>query len=277
MSPEPEILLENLLDWFKSQDSVLVAFSGGADSSLLAKIASMVLGKKSLAVTADSSSLSRSELEESKKLSIELGITHMVIKTEELKDSRYSANNLNRCYFCKEELFAKLGPIATQYGIKIIVDGTNVSDLESHRPGTTAAVEHGIRSPFVELNIKKEDVRALSKILGLSTFDKASTPCLSSRIAHGVTVTEERLARVERAEAFIKSVVDTIILRVRDHGEIARIEVGREDRCLFFDEEILDKVDSELKKLGYLYVSFDFGGYRSGNMNQSDQLLVIKA
>lgn len=268
--------MRRLNQWFKSQESVLVAFSGGVDSSLLAKIAYLSLGDKSLAVSGESPSLPQSELKETKRIAAEIGINHLIVKTNEINDKRYSSNPSNRCYYCKSELFTKLQNIAKTKGYNTIVDGTNVDDIKEDRPGRLAGKENNVKSPFVELNLTKEDIRILSRELKMSTSEKPSSPCLSSRIATGIEVTEERLKRIEQSEIVIRNIVGAKILRVRDHGDTARIEIGRDERKLFFNEEILDKIDSELKKTGYRFVSFELSGYSSGNLSQNNKLLQIK-
>ena len=268
--------MEELYQWFKSQESVLVAFSGGVDSSLLAKMAYLSLGEKSLAVSGESPSISQAELKETKIIAAEIGINHLIIKTNEINDKRYSSNTSNRCYYCKSELFTKLRNIAETKGYDTIVDGTNIDDIKEDRPGRIAGKENNVKSPFVELKLTKKDIRTLSKKLNMSTFEKPSSPCLSSRIATGIEVTEERLKKIEQSEIFIKNMLGVKILRVRDHGDTARIEIGKDERKLFFNEEILDIIDNELKKIGYKFVSFELSGYNSGNLSQNNKLLQIK-
>ncbi|HYB67452.1 MAG TPA: ATP-dependent sacrificial sulfur transferase LarE [Candidatus Acidoferrales bacterium] len=256
-----------ILDELRSYQKVMVAFSGGVDSTVVALLASIALRDNAIAVTADSPSLPTSELEEAKELAQRIGIKHIVVKTDELQDPNYIANPANRCYFCKKELGQKLMELAKELGEYTIVDGTNAEDLKSHRPGAAALTEKGIRRPLAEAGMMKNEVRQLAKSMGLSNHDKPSMPCLSSRVAYGEIITPERLLRIERAETIIRSLTGVNELRVRDHGSVARIEVGAGERSLFFDEQLLDRISEALHELGYVHVALDMTGYRSGSMN----------
>jgi uncharacterized protein len=247
---------------------VLVAFSGGIDSTLMTYLAKLALGNGVVAVTANSPSLASLELEETKKLAELMQVRHMIIHTDELNDPNYISNPTNRCYFCKQELGGKLNQLADQLGGYAVVDGTNAEDLQGHRPGAAALTEKGIRRPLAEAGMSKGEVRELAKILGLPNFNKPSMPCLSSRIAYGETISPERLLRIERSENLIRTLTGVKELRVRDHGSIARIEVGRDERKLFFNEGLLDKVSEGLRAFGFVHVAFDVTGYRSGSLNQ---------
>jgi len=247
---------------------VLVAFSGGIDSTLILYLAKLALDEV-VAVTANSPSLASSELEETKRLVALLRVRHMIIQTDELSDSNYVSNPTNRCYFCKKELGEKLTQLAEELGGYMIVDGTNAEDLQGHRPGAKALTEKGIRRPLAQAGISKEEVRELAKLLLLPNFDKPSMPCLSSRVAYGEIISPERLLRIERSENFIRTLTGVKDLRVRDHGIVARIEVGRDERSIFFNEELLDKISEGLRGFGFVHVAFDLAGYRSGNMNPS--------
>ena len=258
-----------VLNQLKAYGRALVAFSGGIDSTLLAALAKEALGENALAVTADSPSIPAAELIDTKHLAQEIGIKHLIIRTDELDDPNYVANPANRCYFCKKELAAKLTNLAKELGGYTVVDGTNAEDLLGHRPGAAALSEDGVRRPLADAGLRKVEVRLLAKHLGLSNYDKPSMPCLSSRVAYGETITPERLLRIERAENLIRSLTGVRELRVRDHGSVARIEVGPKERKLFFDEGLLDQISNALQDLGFQHVALDASGYRSGSMNNS--------
>jgi len=252
-----------------SCNRVLVAFSGGIDSTLITYLAKLTLGEKVTAVTANSPSLPSLELTEAKKLATLMQVKHIILRTDELNDPNYISNPTNRCYFCKKELGEKLIQLADQLGGYAIVDGTNAEDLQGHRPGAAALTEKGIRRPLAKAGMNKQDVRELAKLLGLPNFDKPSMPCLSSRVAYGETISPERLLRIERSENLIRSLTGVKELRVRDHGAVARIEVGRNERKLFFDEVLLDRISEGLRSFGFDHVTVDLAGYRSGSMNES--------
>jgi len=258
-----------ILDGLKRYEKVIVAFSGGIDSTLMAFLAKVALGEKALAVTADSPSIPVSELDDAKRLATEIGINHLIIKTNELQDPNYIANPANRCYFCKKELAEKLTSLAKDLGGYTVIDGTNAEDLNGHRPGAPALSEKGVRRPLAEAGLTKAEVRSLAKHLGLSNYDKPSMPCLSSRVAYGEIITPGRLLKIERAEKLIRSLTGVRELRVRDHGTVARVEVGANERNMFFDEKLLDTISNNLRELGFAHVALDMSGYRSGSMNDS--------
>ena len=257
-----------LLDWFKGKKGVLVAFSGGVDSTLVAYAAKTALGDKALAVTANSPLLPPGELEEAKKLAKLIGIRHKIIEVNELENKRLVENPPNRCYYCKKELMGALLKIALEEGLEIVVDGTNADDMQSYRPGIKALKELGIRSPLAEVGLKKDEVRAISRMLGLPTADKPPVTCLASRFPYGRKITLEAVKRVGEAETMIKKLAGVKLVRVRDHGDIARIEVAREERKKLFDERLLDEISKRLKELGFLYVTMELEGYVSGSLDR---------
>jgi uncharacterized protein len=252
---------------------VIVAFSGGIDSTLVLYLAKLALQKSVVAVTSDSPILPKSELDETRKTAKRLGVEHVVVQTDELNDPNYTSNPSNRCYFCKKELSEKLVQLAEEQGADAVVDGTNADDLKGHRPGAAALSENGILRPLAAAGMTKTQVRALSRLLGLPNFDKTSMPCLSSRVEYGQRITPEKLRRIELSENYVRELTGVKELRVRDHGNLARIEAGRNERHLFFDEDKLDKISEALREFGYAYVAFDLKGYRTGSMNE---LLTIK-
>lgn len=261
--------VDELISKLKSKGSVLVALSGGVDSSLVAAVSKIALGDKVVAVTADSITLPFGELEEARRVAAEIGVKHVVIKVNELRNPDFVRNPPNRCYYCKKELIAELKKVAERMNVKTLVDGTNAEDLKTHRPGATALMEEGVYSPLADLGITKSEVREMAKFLNLSAAHKPSMACLSSRIPYGEKISSHRLARVAEAEKFIKNVAGVKQLRVRDHGNLARIEVGRDERKLFFNEKLLDVIADKLTSLGYIYITIDMKGYRSGSMDET--------
>jgi uncharacterized protein len=268
VNPNLRAKASRLLSDLLSCKRVMVAFSGGIDSTLVSYLAKLALGENVIAVTANSPSLPSSELEEAKKLADQMGVRHMIVRTEELADPNYASNPMNRCYFCKKELGEKLMRLAHDLGGYVIIDGTNAEDLKGHRPGAAALTEQGIRRPLADVGMSKAEVRELSKELGLPNFGKPSMACLSSRVEYGQIITPDRLHRIESSENMIRSVTGVRELRVRDHGNLARIEVGKAERKLFFDEKLLDDIAEALRGFGFTYVTFDLVGYRSGSMNK---------
>ena len=244
---------------------VVVAYSGGVDSTFLAAMAHDVLGEGAVAVTAVSPSLARKELAAASRVARERGWKHMTIETSELKREEYRRNDPDRCYWCKTELFEVLGPVAASLSARVAV-GTNTDDLDDHRPGQRAARENEVVTPLVAAGLTKADVRALSGELGLPTADKPSSPCLSSRFAYGVEVTEDGLRRIEEAESALHE-LGFKVLRVRDHGGgLARVEVPVED----VGEAAIQAraIDGALRRAGFRYVALDLAGFRSGSMNE---------
>ena len=251
----------------RKHSRVLVAYSGGVDSGLVARIAHDALGEDALAVIADAESLSRRELREALDEAAEIGIPLKVVRVSELANDRYVANPTNRCYFCRKELGAALMPLAADQGYQVIADGVNASDLGDHRPGIQAMNEAGFWHPLVDFGLAKADVRALARELGLSFHDKPSNACLSSRIAYGEVITMEKLDRVEAAEEAIRALGFSIV-RVRAHSGIARIEVPPEDLVRISEPGIAAKVVDAVRAAGFVYVTIDLRGYRSGSMNE---------
>jgi uncharacterized protein len=257
--------LEALKDTLRSLESVVIAFSGGVDSTLLAKIAFDVLGDKALAVTARSETYTKSELEDAIELAKKIGIKHEVIVSEELDIPEFSHNPANRCYYCKKELLKKLKEIAKAYSFKYVIEGANFDDTNDYRPGMRAVEEMGVRSPLKEVKLTKAEIRELSKQFGLPTWDKPSAACLASRFPYGTEITREKLNIIGEAEAFLKS-LGIHQLRVRHHDQIARIEVAEKDMEILFQNR--EQIVSKLKELGFTYVTMDLQGYRRGSMNE---------
>jgi len=256
-----------LKDIIKKRGSAAIAFSGGVDSTFLIKVAHEVLGDKLIAVTATSSTYPERELKEAIKYASDMGVKHIIISSEELEIEGFASNPKNRCYYCKKELFTKIKKVAIENGVEYVFDGSNLDDIGDYRPGMQAAKELEVVSPIKEAGLTKADIRELSKELGLPTWNKPSFACLSSRFPYGNKITLPKLRMVDRAEQFL---LDMGIrqVRVRHHGEIARIEVSPEEREQFFSVEIMDKIGTEFKKIGFTYVTFDMLGYRTGSMNE---------
>ncbi len=243
---------------------VVVAYSGGVDSAFLAAVGHEVLGPHSLAATAKSPAVAHSELAAATALACSRGWNHLVVETAELERDGYVRNAPDRCYWCKTELFSVLQPIAAERGGQIVT-GTNADDLHDFRPGLTAAARSSIRAPLAEVGLTKREIRALSADIGLPTADKPASPCLASRVAYGVRVTAEALDRIDRAEEFLRS-LGFKELRVRDHGDLARIEVpAAEIESAAAQREI---IDAQLRALGFRYVALDLRGFRSGSLNE---------
>jgi uncharacterized protein len=256
-----------LKDNMKKRGSAAIAFSGGVDSTFLVKVAHEVLGDKLIAVTATSSTYPERELKEAIKYAEDMGVKHLIISSEELDIEGFASNPKNRCYYCKKELFTKIKDVAKEHGVEYVFDGSNFDDTGDYRPGMQAARELEVVSPLKEAQLTKDDIRELSKELGLPTWNKPSFACLSSRFPYGKKITIPKLKMVEEAEQFLLD-MGLRQVRVRHHGEIARIEVSPEERVKFFDVEVMDKIGDKFKKIGFAYVTLDILGYRTGSMNE---------
>jgi uncharacterized protein len=257
---------ENLKRSLGQLKKVAIAFSGGVDSTLLLKAACDVLGDGALAVTVTSPIFPKWETEEAVAFMNEIGAAHIIINHDGLDRPWFRENPRNRCYFCKKEIFSIICETAKSRDIFHVADGTNYDDLDDFRPGMQAVQELGVISPLKEAGLTKAEIRQLSKQMGLPTWDKPSYACLASRIPYGQAIDNEKLSAVDRAESFIRG-LGFKQLRVRHHGDIARIEVAPEERRKLFDENLMDRISEALKEIGFTYVSLELGGYRTGSMN----------
>ena len=248
--------------------SVLIAFSGGVDSAYLAIAAHAILGDRALAVTADSSSYPETHRRLALSIAREFNFAHEVIQTAEMERAEYRANPANRCYYCKDELYSRLTAMARDRGFAVVVDGNNADDRGDYRPGRQAAREHGVRSPLEEADLTKDDIRQLARQAGLASWDEPASACLSSRIPYGQQVTDERLRQIERAEQVVRD-LGFRVFRVRHHDTVARLEIAKAEMPRALDPAINAALVSQLKAVGYQYVSLDLQGYRLGSLNEA--------
>jgi uncharacterized protein len=246
---------------------VLVAYSGGVDSSYLAYIAKSEIGEHAVCVLGLSPSVSGEQRQAAEDFARQFELQIRTIDTNELSNPNYAANPSNRCYYCKSELYTRLENVAADLGIDVIVDGANADDVSDYRPGRSAAAEHHVRSPLIEVGLTKNEIRELSSVHGLPTWDKPSSPSLTSRLAYGVPVTIERLSKVEQAESFLRG-LGFREFRVRVHGELARIEIAGDEMAKAMTEDFAGRVVERFRKIGFKYVTLDLQGFRSGAMNE---------
>ena len=258
---------DRLLEIVRSLGKCAVAFSGGIDSTVVARAAVEVLGDRAVAVTADSPSVPRAELADAKRLAALIGIRHEIISTNEFSNPRYLENDGSRCFHCKDELYSQIETLLPRLDTSVICSGANVDDAGDYRPGLTAAAQHGVRHPLQEAGLGKADVRRLAHYWGLPTWDKPASPCLSSRLAPGVAVTTERTARIEAAETYLRG-LGLRECRVRLHeSELARLEVPASEVARLADPEVRNALVARLRELGFGYITLDLEGFRSGSMN----------
>lgn len=261
---------EKLTDLLRGSNQLLVAFSAGVDSTFLLKAAHLAIGARAIALTASSASVPPGELDAARAFAASLGCRHIILESHELSNPSYRQNPVNRCFFCKDELYRICRGEADKLGVKTIVDGTNLDDLKDHRPGLKAADEWGVRHPLVEAEMTKDDIRRYSQALNLPTWDKPSSPCLSSRFPYGTEINLDRLKKIAECEIFLKE-LRFREFRVRFHGDLARIEVAQNEMDRLFEKPIREAIVKRFKQAGFSYVSLDLQGFRSGSLNEALQ------
>jgi len=260
--------LARMQEILRSLKRVAVAFSAGVDSTFVLKVAVDTLGPGNVvAVTSKSDSLAEAEFDEAVRLADQMGVEHVIVETGELQNPDYAANPANRCYYCRSALYDSLDTFIAERGLNAVVNGANADDYNDWRPGHQAAREHNVHAPCAEAGMTKDDIRVLSKRLGLPTFDKPASPCLASRVPYGEAITSQKLKQIERSEAFLRS-LGFRECRVRHHGPLARIEVPASEITRATEPQMRTRIDAALREFGYQYVAIDLRGFRSGSLNE---------